>query len=143
MVFWRKKKQQAAEEEPVDVLADLPGADKLREWFGHLPDFHDGEIISLSLARSGPSVLRVYPYFPKKPAVVHFIFEEITDLSLEDFSPQNVILSLTAERVTTKTFGQVIRVRLGPCYGIAGRIEAKRVRIEVVRGKSPDGISQW
>ena len=143
MAFWRKKKQQVAEEGPVDVLADLPGADKLREWFGYLPDFHDGEIVSLSLARSGPSVLRIYPYFPKKPAVVDFIFDEITDLSLEDFSPQNVISSLTAQKAITKTFGQVIRVTLGPCYGIAGTIEAKRVRIEVVPGKSPDGVCQW
>ena len=46
MIFWRKKKQQL-EEEPVDVLADLPGADKLREWFGFIPDFHDGEVVSL------------------------------------------------------------------------------------------------
>ena len=142
MVFWRKKKQPVEEEQPVDVLGELPGAEKLREWFGRLPTFHDGEVISLSLARSGPSVLRVYPYVPQKPAVVDFIFEEITDLSLEDFSPQNVISLLTAKKVTTKTFGQVIRVRLSPCYGIAGTIEAKRVRIEVVPGKSPDSVSQ-
>ncbi|MGO9210008.1 MAG: hypothetical protein ACLPXM_20925 [Terriglobales bacterium] len=143
MIFWRKKKEQIKEEEPVDVLADLPGADKLREWFGYVPDFHDGEVISLSLARTGASILRVYPYAPKKPAVVDFVFEEITDLSLEDFSPQNVISLLTAKRVATKSFGQVIRVRMGPCYGIAGTIDAKRVRIEVVPGKSPDGVSQW
>jgi len=143
MIFWRKKKQALEEEEPVDVLAELPGSDKLREWFGYVPDFHDGEIIGLSLARSGPSILRVYPYDPKKPAVVDFIFDEITDLSLEDFSQQNVVSLLTAKRVATKSFGHVIRVTLGPCYGIAGTIEAKRVRIEVVPGKSPDGISQW
>ena len=70
-----------------------------------MPDFHDGEIIGLSLARSGPSILRVYPYDPKKPAVVDFIFEEITDLSLEDFSPQNVIFLLTAERVARQIAG--------------------------------------
>ena len=142
MIFWRKKKEPK-KEEPVNVLAELPGADKVREWFGYVPDFHDAEVVSLSLARAGSSILRVYPYDPKKPAVVDFIFEQVTDLSLEDFSPQNVINMLKAERIATKAFGTVIRVTMAPCYGIAGRIEAKRVRIELVPGKASDAVSAW
>jgi len=32
---------------------------------------------------------------------------------------------------------------LGPCYGLAGRIDAKRLRVELQPGKSLDGVSLW
>jgi hypothetical protein len=39
------------------VEAELTGADAVRQWFGSWPNFHDAEVISLSLARKGLSVL--------------------------------------------------------------------------------------
>jgi hypothetical protein len=102
------------------VEAELTGADAVRQWFGSWPNFHDAEIISLSLARKGQSVLRVYPYYPHKPATVDFIFENVTDIELQDFSGQNVIMYLRIELATDQNGDKVYRSVLGPCYGLAG-----------------------
>ena len=61
-----------------------------------------------------------------KPAIVTFTFEDITDLELADFSCQNVISGLGLE----KRDG-VLRLIMGPCYGIAGFIDAKRISVDV------------
>jgi hypothetical protein len=123
------------------VEAELTGAEAVREWFGSWPNFHNAEVISLSLARKGQSVLRVYPYYPH--AVVDFIFENVTDIELLDFSGQNVIMYLGIETATDQNGDKMYRLVLGPCYGLAGRIDAKSLRIELSPGKSPDGVSQW
>lgn len=122
----------------MDARGQLPGAETVLEWFGRWPNFADAEIVSLSLARVGRSLLRVYVVDRDKPAVVEFTFEEITDLSLEDFSSQNVIAGFLAEHVSTDHFGGVVRVTLWPCFGLTGRIEAKRVRLGVIAGKPVD-----
>ena len=126
-----------------EVEEELTGADRVRQWFGSWPNFHDAEIISLSLARKGKSVLRVYPYYPQKPATVDFIFENVTDIELQDFSDQNVIMSLRIEIATDQNGENVYRLVLGPCYGLAGKIDARSLRVELSPGKSPDGVSQW
>ena len=125
------------------VEAELTGAEAVRQWFGSWPNFRDAEVISLSLARKGQSVLRVYPYYPHKPAMVDFIFENVTDIELQDFSGQNVIMYLGIETATDQNGDKVYRLVLGPCYGLAGRIDAKSLRVELSPGKSPDGVSQW
>jgi hypothetical protein len=80
------------------VISELIGMDAVKEWFGGWPSFHDAEIISLSLVRTGPSLLRVYPYTPQKPATVDFVFDNVTDVELSDFSSQNVISGLYIEK---------------------------------------------
>lgn len=125
----------------IDRLLD--GTAAVVQWFGRWPSFHDAEIVYLKLAREGPSVLRVYPYFPEKPAAVDFFLEEVTDLELADFSCQNVIFSLDVDIVVDQTKEKAVRLTLGPCYGLAGRIDARRVRVEIVPGKSSDKVSQW
>jgi len=126
-----------------DMIAKLDGSDAVDQWFAGWPSFHDAEIVSLNLTRARESTLRVYPYYPEKPAIVEFIFEEITDLELADFSGQNVISSLTIEAVTDQTEKKAIRLTLSPCYGLAGRIDATRLRVALVPGKSPDSVSSW
>lgn len=126
-----------------DVLSELDGAAAVIEWFGAWPNFHDAEVISVSLARAGQSVLRIYPYYPQKPATVDFIFEDVTDIVLNDFSCQNVINSLEAATATDQNGEKVYRITLGPCYGVAGRVDGKSLRVELHPGKSPDGVSLW
>jgi hypothetical protein len=125
-----------------DIAASLDGSEAVIQWFGAWPSFHDAEIISLHLARTGESLLRVYPYYPAKPAVVDFILEEVSDLELADFSGQNVISSLDVEAVTDQTKERAIRLILAPCYGLAGWIDARRVRVQLVPGKSSDGVGE-
>lgn len=126
-----------------NAVSGLTGVDAVTHWFGGWPSFHDAEVISIFLARKGQSVLRVYPYHPQKPATVDFILEDVTDVELDDFSCQNVINSLEVETVTDQNGDRVYRVILAPCYGVAGRIDAKSLRFELSPGKSPDGVSQW
>ena len=125
------------------ILQAIAGAEALRQWFGSWPSFHDAEVISLSLARKGSSVLRIYPYYPDRCAIVDFIFEDVTDIELHDFSSQNVIMSLSIERAIDQNGDPVYRLSLSPCYGLAGRIDAKSIRVELIPGKSPDGVSKW
>jgi hypothetical protein len=125
------------------VEGELIGAEAVRQWFGNWPNFHDAEVISLSLVRKGESILRVYPYYPHKPATVDFIFENVTDIELQDFSGQNVINDLGIETATDQNGDKVYRLVLGPCYGLAGRIDAKSLRVKLSPGQSPDGVSEW
>lgn len=126
-----------------DSDPQLPGSDKVREWFGEWPSFHDAEVISLTLSRSGDSVLRIYPYAPANPATVEFLLNGITDLELWDFSIQNVISDLDVEQVKRKNGDVVFRLQMGPCFGLAGHIDANKIRVAVTPGKPPDGISLW
>ena len=125
------------------VVSELTGADAVTQWFGSWPSFHDAEVISIFLARKGQSVLRVYPYNPQKPVTVDFILEDVTDVELNDFSCQNVINSLGVETAIDQSGDRVYRVILAPCYGVAGRIDAKSIRLELSPGESPDGVSKW
>jgi len=125
------------------AVSELAGVDAVTHWFGDWPSFHDAEIISIFLARKKESVLRIYPYHPQKPATVDFILEDVTDVDLNDFSCQNVISRLEVETATDLNGDRVYRVTLSPCYGVAGRIDAKSLRVELSPGKSPDGVSCW
>jgi hypothetical protein len=124
------------------VIEAIAGAETLKKWFGSWPSFHDAEVITLSLVRKGPSILRIYPYCPGKAATVNFILEDVTDVELHDFSSQNVIMSLEVERAIDQNADPVYRLSLSPCYGLAGRIDAKSIRVELILGKSPDGVSK-
>src|SRR5258707_12126382 len=110
----------------------LSGSEAVRQWFGIWPDFHDAEVISLSLCRRGDSVLRVYPYYPEKPATVEFLLTEISDLELSDFSVQNVIGSLAIEQTTNEHGENVVRLSLFPLFGLGGHMEAKLVQVNLV-----------
>lgn len=123
-------------------LTNVAGFDAVTQWFGCWPTFHDAEVISILLARKRESVLRVYPYHPQKPATVDFVFEDVTDVDLNDFNCQNVINGLEVKKVTDQNGDCVYRVILAPSFGLAGTIDAKSIRVDLLPGKSPDDISQ-
>lgn len=125
-------------------------------WFGEVPTFHDAEIISLCLSRTGASELKVHGWIMTdgvdpngyivldKHAVVTFRFEEVMDLQLDGFSGQNVLAGLTLQRATDRgRFGYYampedaddIEIELLPCYGLDGFIRAKTVAISFVPGR--------
>jgi hypothetical protein len=125
------------------VVSELAGFEAVTQWFEGWPSFHDAEVISIFLARNGRSVLRIYPCEPKKPAMVDFVLEDVTDIELYDFSNQNVINSLRVETATDQNGDNVYRLILAPCYGLAGRIDAKSLSLQLSPGKSSDGVSSW
>jgi len=120
---------------PSEFLDTLPGAQQLAEQFGRVPDFHDAEVISLVLRRAGISTLTVQPFPPDDPRLVEFTFVGLSDLELFDFSSQNVINSLSVERVTNSASKQVFRMHLSPCYGLSGWIEAENISIIPTEGE--------
>jgi hypothetical protein len=125
-----------------DVLSEVPGGAALQAWFGRMPSFHDAEILELHLDRAGPSSLRVHTWDMRaettddghfvldKHVVVTFLLEEIVSLELSDFSPQNVIFGLELSKSEN---GFVLE--LEHCYGLSGRLEARRISIELQLGK--------
>jgi hypothetical protein len=137
---------------PEDQLAavhDLPGAQAFIEWFGSWPSFHDAEILSISLNRTGTWCVRVqtwevtsdvdakgYDVAPKH-VIVSLLLEDISDLKLGGFSHQNVIFSLTVTRLQDG-----LQLCLGPGYGLASNLTARSIRVEFAPGK-PDqtGVS--
>jgi hypothetical protein len=75
--------------------------------------------------------------------MVDFVLEDVTDIELYDFSNQNVINSLRVETATDQNGDNVYRLILAPCYGLAGRIDAKSLSLQLSPGKSSDGVSSW
>ena len=140
-----------------DVLASIPGGPELLAWFGHVPSFHDAEIISLHLNRTGPSTLCIHTwdttgtvdskgfYIHEKDAVVTFTLEEIENLELEGFSHQNVLGGLELNRIEASTSGRqgirpdLYEIVLHPCYGLAGTIRAWGVSLALAPGKPDSG----
>jgi hypothetical protein len=125
-------------------IKDIHGASELRDWFGYWPSFHDAEVISLHLNRTGSSSLRVYTwemtkevdekgyYVLAKHVVVEFILEFISGLSLNGSNHQNVIFGLQVEKTDSG-----FRLTLDDCYGLAGSIEAEKMSIRITPGKLP------
>ncbi len=136
--------------------SDLTGGDELLAWFGEVPTFHDAEILSLSLNRTGTSELIVHGWVMTeevdpdgyivldKHAVVTFTFTDIMDLQLDGFSRQNVIAGLRLGRPIDRGRAGYyalpeeegdIEIELLPCYGLDGFIRSKKVVISFVPGR--------
>ena len=147
------------DEQVPHIYAEVPGGAELVRWFGRVPSFHDAEIISLDLRRSGKSFLRIHGWVGTdqvdergymvldKHAVVTFTLEDIMDLQLDGFSHQNVIGGLILQRAIDRgranyyplpQSSEDIEIELEPCYGLDGVIRAKRVSISFEPG-IPDG----
>jgi hypothetical protein len=74
-----------------------------------------------------------------KHVVVEFILTEVSELELSGFSHQNVLFGLDVEK-----FDEGFGLRLDPCYGLAGTIEAKAISIRLTPGKPSDKPSrEW
>jgi Immunity protein 50 len=128
-----------------EAIKDLVGADGLIEWFGRWPTFHDAEVLSVELNRVGISRVRIHFwntsanvslegfYKTDNHCIVTFLLEQISDLELADFSSQNVVSGLQIEKQEAG-----YRLELFPCYGLAGYIVAKSIRVEFKPGIPDD-----
>ena len=124
-----------------------PGAEELITWFGSWPSFHDAEVLSIELRRSGLSSLSVHAwemtsdidpqgfYVLRKHVVVTFSFDGISDLQLADFSSQNVISGLNLQQLDDG-----FELSMSPCYGVSGYIRAKRISISFNQGQPAKGL---
>jgi hypothetical protein len=79
------------------IYDEVPGGADLVRWFGQVPTFHDGEILSLHLRRKGQSVLRLHRWIntdkvrqdgyivSDRHAIVTFALTDVMDLQLDGF----------------------------------------------------------
>jgi hypothetical protein len=104
---------------------NIPGGDKLVQWFQGQPSFHDAEVMELHLDRAMTSWLLILTVY--KPAWVRFTLEDVVDLELADFSSQNVIAGLDLEKK-----GNNFRLNQYPSFGIAGFVQAKHIAVDAV-----------
>ena len=123
------------------AMSEIPGAANVVQWFGYWPTFHDAEIIEVSIRREGKSSLRIHTwrstsqidpkshYINDRHAVVTFGFEQISDLELTNFNHQNVIGGLQIEHS-----GSGFRVKIDPCFGLDGYIEAAQLEVSLEPG---------
>lgn len=133
-----------------ELLKELPGGLDLIAWFdGHVPSFHDAEVVELVLDRTESKCrlkihgFRTTPdldnegYFVSvKHVVVTLQLTHVTELKLEDYNHQNVIGGLGLAR---KQNGHIL-LTLEPCYGLWGEIEALSLEISLAPGVPPDSI---
>ena len=132
---------------PQTSVANLTGAQKLIDWFGCWPSFHDAEVVSIELNREGSSQLRVHYfsttsrtnksgyYITEKHAIISFILEDITQLELAGFNQQNVLSSISVTPIETK-----YEIVLGDCYGVSGRIMAGKLSFDLQPGMPTESI---
>lgn len=126
---------------PVD-LEPIVGAQKLFDWFGYWPDFHDSEILKFQFELGKPIAFTLHTwemtnrvdaagfYETTKHVTVEFRLEGITRLDLQDPWEKSVLLSLGYERIDTG-----FRLGLTSAYGLCGEIEAEKVSLYVNPGK--------
>jgi hypothetical protein len=122
-------------------LGEVPGASGLFEWFGYWPDFHDSEVLSILLNRSGSSIVRVHAfemtnqvdekgYFVlQKHVVVSFLLDNVLTCDLKWFNNQNAMSEIALLR-TDEGF----ELSFEPAHGVSGTVAAQRVRIEMEPG---------
>ena|SRR5260370_2696173 len=126
-------------------LQAIPGAQQLFDWFGYWPSFHDAEVLSIELNRSGPSKIQVHTfamtdvvnskgfYTCDKHCIVTFVFEEIAGIQLAHFNHQNALCDLDLHQEKDEFVFD-----LAPAHGVEGKIRAKTVGIEMTPGIPPD-----
>lgn len=127
---------------------DIQGAGALIEWFGYWPSFHDAEVLSVELNRSGTSRIRIHTWemsrevddkgfhVPRKSVVVTFVMDDLNQVRVEGFNHQNVLMGLAVTRT-----GNGLRLSFNDSFGMMGAITAGVVKIEMAPGLPADGRS--
>jgi hypothetical protein len=121
-----------------NVLSQIPGGRALVDWFGGVPTFHDGEVLSVHLERDQPSKLVVYGfrmnsetdaqgfYVVDRKVTATFVIDGIDSLELKGFSIQNVLNRLS---IHARSGGTGYEIELEDTYGIGGRIGCEAVSV--------------
>lgn len=129
----------------------IPGGDALIAYFGHIPMFHDGEITQVVLNRLSTSTISIHiwgtdDFDPVRHAVVTLSIDDIIDLQLENFSPQNVIgdviIRPLPQRDDRRPFyyrdwkESDVEIEMFAIFGLNGIVRAGSVSVAFVPGKS-------
>lgn len=130
------------QDETAALLGSIPGGTDLLARLGGMADFHDAEIVSLTLHRSGVSALVLKVTDGTQQAFVRLTLKQWVDVHLDGFSHQNVIKRLTIRRTEERRIepwevgvgmqpGE-FELTLEPCFGGHGTIRANIERVELL-----------
>jgi hypothetical protein len=122
---------------------DIVGWDLVTDWFGYSPNFHDAEVISISLNRLPVSAtIQIYAwrtsssevdengnYKTDRHATVILHLEGIRSLSLEDWNHQNVLNSISVH-----SQGDLNTLLIDGLFGLSGEIAAQNITASVQPG---------
>lgn len=129
---------------PKSALHDIPGGQALVEWFGHVPRFHDAELLEITFSGKGVGLLRIQAwnmtdqvdakgYFVlDKHATVTLALEGVSAVNCVDF---DIMPAIIFDLEITKG-DESFRIEWSASYGVAGFITAKDVRISLAPGIS-------
>ena len=114
-----------------NVLSQIPGGRALVDWFGGVPTYHDGEVLSIHLERDQPSKLVVYAFRMNSETgapgfTTTFVLDGIDSLELKGFSIQNVVNRLS---IHARSEGTGYEIEIEDTYGIGGRIGCEAVSV--------------
>lgn len=125
------------------IFASLLGAESLIKQFGRVPSFHDGEVETIHLVKSGPSHIKIRTGFPDifgpGHVYVSLMISNVLDVELEGFSAQNVIQELWLRPAMTRPehLGKGVAVEDGdleielePIFGIGGTIVGRGLTLD-------------
>jgi hypothetical protein len=126
----------------------IPGAHQVIGWFGQWPSFHDAEVVSITLNRSGESSVLVHAFENTREVDAHGRFvltkhamvtfhcedwpldgEGISNTHLDFFNAQNVLSSLVVNKVA-----QGWEIVLNTVYGVDGVITTERLSVTLEPG---------
>ena len=111
--------------------------------FGRWPSFHDAEVhrVVLNRGEHSPSVelllhgwvmtSEITPsghYKLEHQSLIHFLFEQVSDLHLDGLNHQNVLSGLELD-LTGSQESRQLAVELGHCYGLSGGFKASRAKV--------------
>jgi hypothetical protein len=130
-----------------EIIIQIPGAKSLVDIFGEWPSFHDAEVLSLTLNRTGASVMEVHTfrmtkevdatghYICDRHIIVTFELGEILEMNVDGFNNQNVVSGLDIEK---REDG--MELILHPCYGLSGTILTDSIAITLKEGLPPGSV---
>jgi Immunity protein 50 len=133
----------------------VEGSDKVERIFGLWPDFHDAEVLSITLDRapadSGPTVrIAVHAfemakevdasghYVLRNHVVVTFALHGAEVVRLQGFNHQNVLSDLSFSKPAEPVAeGMAVEVELEPSYGVAAIFQCARAEVVSVEPFDP------
>ena|ERR1700743_3775724 len=138
-----RRKHEEELKETAAVLMKIPGGPELLEWCDGVPEFGDGEVLSLTLDHTGQSYLSIRLERLKKSAVIKLTLAAWIDVAIRGFSQQNVIGGLKLRRAGDRqielwergvgcTPGE-LEIELEPCFGAYGTIRANVSSITITQ----------
>jgi len=136
---------------PTEAHAFIDNHRAVLQVFGCWPSFHDGELHrvvmdrerrhangayypSIELTVRGwnitPDVTEGGVYRLESDSLVHFLFEEVTDVEFDGLNHQNVLSGLNFElEATGDGDASLLSVELCHCYGLSGSFKARRATV--------------